>query len=1526
MSHQIPTFEPFEPRLLMSGTPTVDSLFASAELLDINPGTTVSADGQLDSSDAKVMYQFTTKATGTIGLSMAASDGGLDTYLKLYDSYGRLLATNDNQGDITDSLISRYVYAGQTFFVEASGADGSQGDYSLSLTSNPVDDIGNTVASAKSMYVAATGTGTFTGMLNYSSDQDFVEYNANETGRATVRLYSYARSDSITIGVYDDQGVAQDVQLSQDGAWLKATFMVTDGQSSYMCISDTEGVTGSYYGQVLATVAQEFVDASDVSVLGANQQSETGTLAAGESDMYTFTAQANGYFQIDMTSADGDSYLQVYNDQTRLYYTNDNASYGTEDSRLRVYVREGQTFYVRASMADGTAGDYGITFTGQPYDDMANSAEQAAAMYTYTTGAATKYGNVDYNSDADVMGYTVRDSGLVRANLSSYYGSLAGVVSVYDADGDLVTTQTAGAGGSADIQFVAVAGEQYFFQVEGAEGSTGRYILKVLPTLWQEFMDADSVEVHSAQSETVSGTLANGEKNTYRITVPATGYYELNMNAADGSDADCYLEVFNDSQRRVAYNDNGSYYGGGDSKIRLYVREGEVLYIRATTTDDTAGDYTLTFESQPFDDAGNDAARAAALYVAPNGSLTKYGRIQYSDDVDCFAYTAKYTGLAQTTVAAYGYRSDLAATLTVTDADGNEVGSATAGAGGSLNLNFTVQEGETYYFHVSGDGSGLGMYTMKVLPTIWQEFMEATDVDVAGGGSATLNGTLAAGASTAYKITAPASGYYQVNMNAADGSDIDGYLEVYNESQRRVSYNDNASYYGGGDSKVRLYVREGQTLYVRASAVDDTAGDFTMIFESQPFDDAGNDAARAKALYVYTTGAVTKYGNIQYSDDTDCFEYTAKYSGLVQTTVAAYGYRSNLAATLTVTDANGNQVGTATAAAGGSLDLNFTSQAGETYYFSVSGDGDGLGMYTMKVLPTVWQEFIEATDVNIDGAESATMAGTLAAGESKAYKITAPASGYYQINMDAANGSDIDCYLEVYTESQTRRAYNDNASYYGDGDSQVRLYVREGQEFFVRASAAGDTAGDFTITFESQPFDDAGNDAARATALYVYTTGAATKYGNIQYSNDTDCYEYTAKYSGLVQTTVAAYGYRSSLAATLTVRDANGNVKGTATAAEGGSLNLNFTATEGEKYYFSVAGDGVGLGMYTMKIQPTVWQDFIDATDVNVLGGDYEETSGTLAADGKVTYKITAPANGYFEVNLGAADGSTVDTYLEVFNDSQRRVAYSDNVSASSTDSRVRVYVREGQTYFVRASAANGTSGDFAISFESQPYDDAGNRAERAAALYVATNGSVTKYGNIQYSNDTDCYSYTAKATGLVQIDLATYGYYSHVQPQLSVQDADGNELASETAGANGALTLSFTATEGETYFLNVSGADDNLGMYRMKILPTIWQDFIDATEVDVAGAASVTETGTLSAGEHKTYVVTAAANGYMQFDMRRRRQLARFLHRDLHAGPASADVQRQRHLRDHRQPGENQRHRGSAVVRPRQRRQGHGR
>ncbi|KKK70227.1 hypothetical protein LCGC14_2926120, partial [marine sediment metagenome] len=73
-------------------------------------------------------------------------------------------------------------------------------------------------------------------------------------------------------------------------------------------------------------------------------------------------------------------------------------------------------------------------------------------------------------------------------------------------------------------------------------------------------------------------------------------------------------------------------------------------------------------------------------------------------------------------------------------------------------------------------------------------------------------------------------------------------------------------------------------------------------------------------------------------------------------------------------------------------------------------------------------------------------------------------------------------------------------------------------------------------------------------------------------------------------------------------------------------------------------------------------------------------------------YGLTAMAKGKLLLSM-AADGGGVDSRLQVFNAAGRRIKRNNNATRQTVDSRVRLNVKAGRTYYVAASAVDQTEG-----------------------------------------------------------------------------------------------------------------------------------------------------------------------------------------------------------------------------------------
>ncbi|MGB2819735.1 MAG: hypothetical protein WBF17_02045, partial [Phycisphaerae bacterium] len=707
----------------MSASPALEELFASATVVDVAAAGGVSQSGTVADAGDTVMYKFTTEARGTLYLDMQALAGDIDPFLQLYnEGLRRIKWNNDKAREDQDSRIALKVYDGQTLYVLASGHLDTTGDFELQITSDPVDDYANAAAEASMVRLRWDGSGRAKGTIHYGGDDDYVGFVAAKTGLARVQMYFPGRGNSLAgaLSAYNDSGELVGYRADVVNGSIYLQFGVVEGQTYCLRASGLEGTTGRYGLLMSSTLAQEFVDAEPVSVPGESRQTVTGTLASGGQATYKFTATASGYVYLDMRTTYGstiDSYLEVFNTGQRRIARNDNLARDTEDSRIRLRVKAGQTYYVRASAVGETEGPYELTFDSRPYDDYGNAAEAAWAMRLRRDGSTWARGRIHYADDTDYLAYTALNSGLVRVQMSSYGrgNDLSGALSVYDAAGDLVTSAHAGVGDSPDLSFSAVQGQTYYLMASSDDGSTGRYVVKVLPMILQEFIDAEEVDVPVYGEQVVADSLAAGGTKMYKFTPTAGGYVYLDMAAADGSAIDSYLEVYNSGQRRIARNDNANRQTQ-DSRVRLRVKAGETYYVRASAAGGTEGDYELTFTTRPKDDAGNDIDHAVYLRLRSDGSRSVRPRINYSGDIDVLEIVAPVTGQMDVTAAAHGRGSGIAPMLRADESTGDQLaidedGDATCA------VSFDVVEGETYYLTIASLDQSTGRYSLNVLTT-----------------------------------------------------------------------------------------------------------------------------------------------------------------------------------------------------------------------------------------------------------------------------------------------------------------------------------------------------------------------------------------------------------------------------------------------------------------------------------------------------------------------------------------------------------------------------------------------------------------------------------------------------------------------------------------------------------------------------------------------------------------------------------------------------------------------------------------
>ena len=733
-----PTFENLESRFLLSAwwSDLMDA-FTSAEAVEIGVLDHVTTDGQVETAGGRHFYKFTAPANGQVHIELAGDAGGLDPHLEVFSNQGRRYGLNDNASDDTldSSVTLRRVRAGQTYYVRASGVGDTVGDFDLSITSEPTDDIGNTFDEAKELrlYSRRGSTSAYArGTINYAADVDTMSFVATQSGLVTVTQQGRARAGLVgEVSAYDADGALLATDAA-DGASASVSFSVLAGQRYYTAFGGVGDATG-FYGVRLTTIPEPFASAQVLDVGADDAAGVAGTLAeAGQSVAYQFTAKADGTITVDM-EADGDGldpYLELYRAPSRVWQRNNNAALDTLDARLRLRVRAGDTYYVVASGAGETVGRYDLTVTSDPTDDFVNTIDEANPIrMNARTGSAYARGAINYAGDIDVIAFVAANTGTVTVeqNVLGRRSAMSGELWVHDADGNLLGHDADASDAGSSLTFEVVGCRTYYATFGSVNNATGWYRVSITtnkaPTPDpnpgpDEFAGAQTLNLTAGGQVTVDGVLAaQTDSHMYRLTAPAAGYIDVDM-IADGSDLDSYLAVYDRNRRLLGQNDNASADSRG-SHLSVRVREGEVYYVRACGTAGTVGQYTLVVASDPEDDCGNTLQDAGIIRLDPEtGDGQSSGKINYAGDVDMMSLAATQTGVMHVEQTVWGRNSQFSGKLTIYDADGNELADDDDASDTAASLSLSVTGGQTYYAAFEGLDGATGWYKVTVTTEI----------------------------------------------------------------------------------------------------------------------------------------------------------------------------------------------------------------------------------------------------------------------------------------------------------------------------------------------------------------------------------------------------------------------------------------------------------------------------------------------------------------------------------------------------------------------------------------------------------------------------------------------------------------------------------------------------------------------------------------------------------------------------------------------------------------------------------------
>ena len=365
--------------------PKAGHTFAKATLITLSSNGSGSKSGIISTVGQVDFYQFTSPLTGTVTIwQMAAQGSPLYSSLTAYDSNQNLLAKNIGASASNDNAsVQISVTTGKRYYVQAAGFTNNSGStnsnkgtlynatgaYVLKFTTErAARAYPDTFATAQSIPLSNTGSGSQAAQLNYAGDYDMFKFVVPTSGIVTIQeLAATGSSIDPFLSLYG--GNQKLIWSNDDHDFSKNSFIqsVVAGGATYYVEAAGYGNTFGAYSLSFSMVPNvgvqypsTFAQAWPVTLQSNGSGSIKGTITfPGNVDMFKIVAPASGNMTIReiaagnsgldpdlaLYDASGDGIPLVKNDDD----TSGDAYSGSLDSRVDYTVTAGTTYYIAAS-------------------------------------------------------------------------------------------------------------------------------------------------------------------------------------------------------------------------------------------------------------------------------------------------------------------------------------------------------------------------------------------------------------------------------------------------------------------------------------------------------------------------------------------------------------------------------------------------------------------------------------------------------------------------------------------------------------------------------------------------------------------------------------------------------------------------------------------------------------------------------------------------------------------------------------------------------------------------------------------------------------------------------------------------------------------------------------------------------------------------------------------------------------------------------------------------------------------------
>ncbi len=562
--------------------------------------------GTISSAGQSNSYTFSANTNDVVDFTMVATSGSLNPKIQLYNSTGTLLGSA-NPGFCEGSsaeLNTVQLSATGTYTVTVSDCGAmNTGDYSIyaQRTNNP--------SGASALPLGQTQAGTIGSAAQSNSyifggsANDVVDFTMTATsGNLSPKIRLYNPDGTLLNSANPGFCSGSSTELNTVQLPASGTYTVLVGDCS-----DTNG--GNY-----SIFAQRTENPSGAASLVFGAPPQTGMISsAGQSNSYTFSANANDVIDLTMAATSGklNPKIRLYNpDGTLLSSANPGFCDGSNIELNAVQASASGTYTV-------LVGDCGDTNTGNYliYAQRTNNPAGAAGLPFGQTQAGT-IGSATQSSTYTFSGNT---NDMVDFTMATTSGNLNPKIRLYSADGMLLSSANPGFcdGSSIELNTVQLpAGGSYTVLVGDCnDTNTGNYSIYA-----QRTNNPSGAAALIFGGQTQAGTIGSAaQSNSYTFSANASAVVDFTMVATSGN-LNPKIRLYNPAGTLLSSANPGFCDGSSIELNSVTLPTSGVYTVLAGDCNDTnTGNYNLS--AQCFGVCTSTASSSSPSYIASPATL-----------------------------------------------------------------------------------------------------------------------------------------------------------------------------------------------------------------------------------------------------------------------------------------------------------------------------------------------------------------------------------------------------------------------------------------------------------------------------------------------------------------------------------------------------------------------------------------------------------------------------------------------------------------------------------------------------------------------------------------------------------------------------------------------------------------------------------------------------------------------------------------------------------------------------------------